>query len=670
MTDDISHRTPPLSSPQSNEEAAGRIDRMSASIRAVANKSVEEGLIDTAKFGIAPNLFDPKLKGLEAMANAVAYEAIVRRTGRPPLLVRNDRIVVDDIARNATAPGTELSGLDAIAIGRMNRFLPSVGRIEFINHQMQWGGTGWVIESKADRRWVVTNRHVAKLVARRKWDGAGVFLRSAAGPFYKMKIDMREEVDSEADDRYECQVDRIIYLADDSEADCALLEIVTTATCQPEPIPLSGRRAQVGDLVATIGYPAYDDRNEQSAMRFYFNDLFNVKRFAPGLMTQAQAGQLLMHDCTTLGGNSGSCLLAVDADNEGVVGLHFSGSFGVGNSAVSVETLRQLQTGRLFAVSVAGEGQEAAAVDEEVRDGTHTQADLEGREGFEVNFLGEALPVPIPELGAVSADLVSPSDERAGQPFEIRYTHFGVYFSRSRRSPLFTAVNIDGEQSRRIKRVSPDKWYFDDRIEKELQLGQGYYLGDLDRGHMVRREDPNWGDLAQQANDDTFHYTNAALQHALLNRVKTQWQGLENYILESSRTEGFKASVFTGPIFSDDDPELGRDEVRIPMEFWKLVVMPKVGGGLHATAYLLSQGDMIRKFLEDRAASAGGNEAASEGFQLGEFRTFQVAIKHIASTTGLSWPYLAGADPLESHENEALSAVTYVPLDSLDDIVT
>ena len=147
-------------------------------------------------------------------------------------------------------------------------------------------------------------------------------------------------------------------------------------------------------------------------------------------------------------------------------------------------------------------------------------------------------------------------------------------------------------------------------------------------------------------------------------------QGLENYILESARTEGFRASVFTGPILSDAGLPLGKEDVLIPMEFWKIVVMPKVGGGLHATGYLLSQGDLIRKFLEDRTGAASANESAAEGFQLDEFRTFQFAIKHIEAATGLRWIDLDGADPLGALHDEAVSLSTYVPLDSMDDLVT
>ena len=105
-----------------------------------------------------------------------------------------------------------------------------------------------------------------------------------------------------------------------------------------------------------------------------------------------------------------------------------------------------------------------------------------------------------------------------------------------------TAVNIDGKHSVRIKRAS-DRWFADARVPLEIQLGQADYDDpQIDRGHMVRREDPNWDPasapgagsaLAEQANQDTFHYTNAAPQHSTMNQGKELWQGLENYMTES-----------------------------------------------------------------------------------------------------------------------------------------
>jgi endonuclease G len=198
----------------------------------------------------------------------------------------------------------------------------------------------------------------------------------------------------------------------------------------------------------------------------------------------------------------------------------------------------------------------------------------------------------------------------------------------------------------------------------------------------VRREDPNWDPAAtnpadvtaraQLANDDTFHYTNSALQHSKMNQGKQLWQGLENYLLDSARTEGFKACVFTGPIFRVDDPLLAAG-LPVPQEFWKLVVMPAAsdGGGarLHATAYLLSQGELIRDLLEKRSRVEG-----LEGFVLGAYRTFQVAIADLAEATGLGLDHYVPFDPLGQSRigTEAIDSgePLFVPLESLDEIVT
>ena len=57
---------------------------------------------------------------------------------------------------------------------------------------------------------------------------------------------------------------------------------VDGATWQmPDPLPLADDEAANDELVALVGYPAYDTRNDVDAMHKYFADLYDVKRFAP-----------------------------------------------------------------------------------------------------------------------------------------------------------------------------------------------------------------------------------------------------------------------------------------------------------------------------------------------------------------------------------------------------
>lgn len=486
-----------------------------------------------------------------------ALEAIVQRVGRPPLLVRNDMVELEPLVD--FPPGTDT------LIKKVEPDVRSVGRVEFLNHGMAWGGTGWVIGENGAERVVATNRHVARLVAQRSADGRGVFLRSPlSGVRYGMNLDFKEEAGSLPADARPASVTEILYL-------------------------------------------------------------------------------------------------------------------GKENSAIGVRTLQSLLAGgtpRIIGspIPAGPDGQQEAR-----RDGVHTAAEFAGRPGYVPGFLGEGVLAPWPGLPpAVEADLTRPADEEPDQPFELRYTHFGVRFSTSRRQPLMTAVNIDGKHSVRIKRTS-DRWFTDARVPLEIQLGQADYDDpQIDRGHMVRREDPNWDPasapgagsvLAEQANQDTFHYTNAAPQHSTMNQGKELWQGLENYILDSARTRGFKACVFTGPVARPDDPEI-KPRVQAPREFWKLVAMIDADRDvLHATAYLLSQGDLIRELLENRERTE-----AVEGFVLGAYRTFQIAIRDLADATGYDFSAYLAADPLgrtePGREAAADGAPVFVPLESLTDVVT
>jgi len=243
--------------------------------------------------------------------------------------------------------------------------------------------------------------------------------------------------------------------------------------------------------------------------------------------------------------------------------------------------------------------------------------------GYDPNFLNETVSLPVPS-GSIQGDIVSLDD---GSGCELKYTHFSIVMSKSRRLAYFTAVNIDGNDTRTIKREG-DYWYMDPRIPKELQSGkQLYHNNPLDKGHLVKRLDPVWGSLAGEANQDTFHYTNSAPQHANLNRKS--WKDLESYILSSADKHDLRISVFTGPVFRADDM-LYRGEFQIPAEYWKVVAMTKKDGKLSATGYLQTQKNLVEN-LE---------------FAFGEYKTYQIPITKIESLTKLDFGNLKLYDPM------------------------
>ncbi|MFN2504779.1 MAG: serine protease [Acidimicrobiales bacterium] len=99
------------------------------------------------------------------------------------------------------------------------------------------------------------------------------------------------------------------------------------------PFPLAPVAVEDGAGVAAIGYPVEDARNP-SFVKLVFNDRYKVKRVAVGEVTGSGRG-VLFHDCTTLGGNSGSPVLTLDGAQ--LVGVHFTGFYLARNEALTGE---------------------------------------------------------------------------------------------------------------------------------------------------------------------------------------------------------------------------------------------------------------------------------------------------------------------------------------------
>jgi endonuclease G len=269
--------------------------------------------------------------------------------------------------------------------------------------------------------------------------------------------------------------------------------------------------------------------------------------------------------------------------------------------------------------------------------------DYKDRKGYDAGFLGSgSLRVDLPTLSDGMLDKVSINTMASSEPrYVLPYHHYSVVMNKERRLAYFTAVNIDGASGRRLKR-EPDRWFFDKRIPPDEQTGELVYEHNkLDRGHLVRRLDPAWGTsdaVVKIANDDTFHFTNCTPQHERFNQNKATWAGLEDYILENADNRDFRVNVFSGPVLADDDKEY--KGVKLPRQFWKVVTMAKSNGQLSATAYLISQEELLAAPLDEEVA------AVEPAFAFGAFRTYQVPITKIEEVTGLSFGPLSSFDPL------------------------
>lgn len=215
----------------------------------------------------------------------------------------------------------------------------------------------------------------------------------------------------------------------------------------------------------------------------------------------------------------------------------------------------------------------------------------------------------------------------------LAYLRFTVLLDPARRLAAVTGVNIDGAALREVARTGD--WRLDPRVDDDEQAGAAVYArNDLDRGHLVRRRDPGWGDPAEAlaATEATFFYPNAAPQAAGFNQSKELWLGLEDHVIAYAEATDQRISVFTAPVLGEDDPPYRG--IRIPRRFWKVAAW-EGADGLAAAGFLLDQSDLVDLTDGLRAAPP-----------LGGFRTFQVPLGEIEERARVDLGALLDADVL------------------------
>jgi endonuclease G len=167
---------------------------------------------------------------------------------------------------------------------------------------------------------------------------------------------------------------------------------------------------------------------------------------------------------------------------------------------------------------------------------------------------------------------------------------------------------------------------------------------------MSRREDANWGLTPEDAKrnaDLTCMYTNACPQVAKINQSgkKGLWGILEKVVLENGAIvengKTARISVFNGPIFKEDDPVFRG--IQVPMDFYKIVLWLTDKGGLKATAFKLSQVELVSD-IDFEQLDLDQNT---------EFKEFQCSIKSLQKDTKIDFSGLIEFDTFDGNGNGA-----------------
>jgi phosphatidylserine/phosphatidylglycerophosphate/cardiolipin synthase-like enzyme len=290
-----------------------------------AGLQLEGGMFAEATAAGAPPPDDP----------IIALETIVR-DGRPALLIKNGTFTREDSFVDELSEVAVRRLEDARA--KVDPLIPLVGRIDVVNHPtgLDYLGTGWLIAEDV----VVTNRHVAELLARRGASGYR-FIVGRFGDPITASVGYGHEVGGSAEPSV--PIREVIYIEPPGRGpDIALLRVDRRVDgVRLKFVPLADSDPEPGDDVVVVGYPARAPASvipDQERMERLYGSLYDVKRAAPGKIDDPSRGWIT-HDCTTLGGKSGSPVVCLKSG--AACALHFAGLYLVENYAVPASVVRR-----------------------------------------------------------------------------------------------------------------------------------------------------------------------------------------------------------------------------------------------------------------------------------------------------------------------------------------
>ncbi len=557
------------------------------------------------------------------------------------IIIPDKRPAIDIVDGTYTAAHADWLHLNEPAtLARLEAAFPSIGRVEVPGHPTApYGGTAFVVGDGL----LMTNRHVAEMFSLGLGTRNLFFIpgRSSAVDFHRERGDTAHEP---------ITATRLVMIH--PFWDMALFEIDgLPAGHKPLTLDITDPEEFVGRDIAVVGYPAFDVRNPHDVQQSVFGGTYGIKRLQPGKMrgrAKVTSYDRLVsaptHDSSTLGGNSGSCV--IDIATGRIVALHFGGRYLEANYAVASGDLaldgRVIDAGVRFssvpepgpapwdavwreigvpepgtqepeqlagtAVQATGtdtdeltipleitvrlgHGQTRVSIAGRTGETTAPDPDYRNRRGFDPLFLGPKIRMPLPRA---PERLVRALDGEA----LLHYHHFSLFMHRDRRLAAMAAANIDlaaNSKGPGLAFGTAQSWMRDPRLDPAAQLPESLFRSanpPFDPGQLVKSRDVAWGAARDETKDavaDCYHVTNAAPKPLSARRAQDGWDNVERHV--AAQNDGTKLSVFSGPVLAPDDPEIGLIEaghLQLPRRYWKLVVARK-GASLRAYGVILRQ---------------------------------------------------------------------------------
>lgn len=274
--------------------------------------------------GVIPNSETAAQKAMEKLKNGdtptsdelIALEFVIRIM-RPAPLSHGGLLDALNGAGGNLHPSATVEQWDKFRTA-VQQFLDSVGRID--HPALGHIGTGFLVRDDV----LATNRHVLDHLT----GGSGVLPKSGGLVRFRCEYGELEPPETKAQ--------LLRAMEPHPTLDIAFFEIAASAYRKPLPLD-SVTPVEDGHPVAVVGFPSEGSGANPLFADAIFSGKYGVKRGSLGEVMDP-GDPLLFHDCSTLGGNSGSPVFSLVSNC--VVGIHRSGWFTYRNEALAIKELQ------------------------------------------------------------------------------------------------------------------------------------------------------------------------------------------------------------------------------------------------------------------------------------------------------------------------------------------
>ena len=354
----------PIGGPSENE----RVERLGEALAQARpdepqgdRMTLERAILQGARTGLA-KAFVGEAPDNFTFGEHVGLEAVIQTNGERPSLFLKDGFVdlaAPDVGDWDWALGHFRNDILSVTAG--------VGRVD-VPVKPGFAGTCFVIAEGL----VATNRHVLEAIATQ--DGSGKWVLNWPD---STTVDFDAEDGATTSRRF--PVTGVAFAGPDAinlsinfaHLDMAVLRVDAAkgenGAVFPAPLKIETNQAQpaIRRQLYVVGFPGQPRKwtfegtpaagtETVEVLSTIFNSRFGVKRLAPGEATSAPGGLandakgwVYAHDASTLGGNSGSCVVDLTDNGLKVIGLHFGGANRKQNWAHATSRLHEQFAGPL-----------------------------------------------------------------------------------------------------------------------------------------------------------------------------------------------------------------------------------------------------------------------------------------------------------------------------------